>query len=393
MNPVIFHVDMDAFFSSVEQLDNPSLAGKPVIVGGRVEERGVVSACSYEARAFGVHSAMPMFQAKKLCPMGIFVPGRMKRYQEVSREVMAIFREFAPSVQPISIDEAFLDMTGTGRIYGTPQEAALVLKQRVEGEIGLKMSVGIGTSKYIAKLASDFRKPDGLWEVPPGGETDFIDQFTVRSLWGIGDKTAERLRLLGLTEPKQVRSLSRESLMRTIGRSLGSFLHDVCRGIDPGIFALRESSQSISCEETFSRDISDPWEVSCRLLSLAHQVIFRSLDEQVLGRTVFVKYKLTDFRSFTAQTSRETPFMSAEEIHSQARELLRSRWNGDPPLRLVGVGISSLSPAGEQVQGELFEDPYGKKRAVEEAVHRLKRRGSSLAKATSLLERYDKRRK
>ncbi len=392
--PVIFHVDMDAFYASVEQLDRPELAGRPVIVGGSAENRGVVSACSYEARAYGVHSAMPMFQARRLCPSAVVLQGRMKRYQEVSREIMEIFDSFAPSVQQISIDEAFLDMTGTEGICGPPAEAGTRLKELIRETVGLAVSVGIGPSKFIAKMASDYRKPDGLFEVKPGEETAFIDTLPIEKLWGIGAKTCAQIRARGFSTPETLRRPSQQVLQQYFGRSLGLYLYAAVRGIDPGIFPDRPQAKSVSNEETFSRDICDKQEISRYLLDLSHQVMFRTMDEGLTGCTAAVKYRLSDFRTFTCRATEDQPFTSAEQLYRRCRELLFERWDGVTPLRLVGVGLTSLREAAPgSVQGTLFGDDYEKQRSVEEAVHQLQRRGRKVMKASSMLKGFEKKRK
>ncbi len=394
MNPeVVFHVDMDAFYASVEQLDNPELLGKPVIVGGRVSNRGVVSACSYEARAFGIHSAMPMFQAVRLCPQGVFLPGRMHRYEEVSDSVMKILGEFAPSVQQISIDEAFLGMTGTHHIYGTPLEAGRLLKQRIRETLGLTISVGIGSSKFIAKMASDYRKPDGLYQVAPGNELQFIDSLPLGKIWGLGKKTRERLHSLGLHTASQLRELREESLRSTFGESMGHYLYQAARGIDPGILAVRQGAQSISNECTFSEDISSG-ELLCRyLLDLSHQVMFRCIDKQVTGYTVFIKIKLATFETTTAQATLPDPVLHAEQLYSHARELLLKRWDRSSPIRLLGVGLSSLVSSSSSCQKSLFQDQEAdlKKQAVEQAVFKIKKRGNGIGKASGLMRGFDKK--
>ncbi len=393
MNPdLIFHVDMDAFYASVEQLDNPELKGKPVIVGGQVGERGVVSACSYEARKFGVHSAMPMFQALRLCPEGVFLSGRMKRYEEISRCVMEILAEFAPKVHQISIDEAFLHMTGTQRLYGDPMDAGAALKKIIRSQLGLTISVGIGPSKFIAKMASDFKKPDGLYQVHPGSEILFIDCLGLDKLWGVGKKTREMLRSLGLHSPKRIREMSQPSLQRIAGESLGAYLYNAVRGIDPGILEERQSAGSISNEQTFLEDITEG-ELLCRhLLRLCHQVMFRAMDEGVTGYRVFIKIKYSTFQSTTAQMTLDRPILHAEQLYSHARDLLIKRWDGHAAVRLLGAGIGSLAPSQDAFQKSLFEDQELdlKKQSVEQAVYKLRKHGKGVGKASDLIRGFEK---
>ena len=249
-DPLFFHVDLDAFFAAVEVLDDPSLKGKPLIIGHK-GPRSVVSTCSYEARRFGVHSAMPMTTALRLCPQAVCVPGNMRRYSEKSKQVMAIIRDIAPSYIQASIDEAYLDMTGTETLYGGQREAALLLKDRVRQETGLTISVGVASSRFIAKLASDYRKPDGLTIVPRGLETEFVDAVGLRKLWGVGRATMEKLERYNIRSPADLRSYSLQRLEQLFGRSGGGYLYKVCRGQDPGIYSGENKSHSISAERTF----------------------------------------------------------------------------------------------------------------------------------------------
>ena len=283
----MLHVDMDAFYASVEQLDNPEYRGKPLVVGG-LGNRGVVSACSYEARAFGVHSAMPMYQARKLCPQAAFVRGRMERYSQISRQVIAILHEFSPVVQQISIDEAFLDMTGTQRLFGKSREAALLLKKRVKEETSLNISVGIGSSRFIAKMASDYDKPDGLCRVSPGKEIAFVDAVGLRKLWGIGESTLSSLARQGIRTVAQLRTYEEGRLRHLFGEAAGTYLWKICRGIDPGIHTGSTKSHSISTEMTFPIDVTDGEVLSQNLLGMSHEVMFRAIEEQVVSSTVAI---------------------------------------------------------------------------------------------------------
>ncbi len=389
---VLFHVDMDAFYASVEQCDNPSLRGKPVIVGG-TSTRGVVSACSYEARTFGVHSAMPMFQARIRCPQGVFVQGRMKRYEEVSGAVMDILGSFAPEVQQISIDEAFLVMTGTEGIYGAPLEAGRRLKQLIRDELQLTISVGIGPSRFIAKMASDAGKPDGLFQVLPGEEQLFVNSLPLSKLWGVGPKTIESLRSMGCTAPAHLQRYSEAQLRELFSPSLGSYLYRAVRGIDPGILMGAPKSRSISNETTFEHDISDIEVIKGYVLELSHQVMFRTMQEHLVGCTPFVKYKLATMQSFTCQQTIREPVLNAHQLYDTATKLLLGRWDGSPPLRLVGVGLSSLTQE-DTVQQSLFEDEQSQRqRDVEQAVLRLRERGNRLSKASSLARGFEKKQK
>ncbi len=232
--PVVFHVDLDAFYASVEQRDDPRLKGKPVIVGAAPGRRGVVSACSYEARRFGIHSAMAISQAYRRCPQGVFLPVRMERYLEVSRKVMGILGTYTPHMQQISVDEAFLDMTGTERLLGPAIEVGRGLKEEVKRETGLAITVGIGPNKYVAKLATNAGKPDGLTLVTQAEVEAFLDRLALKDLWGIGEKTLARLTELNIVSTAQLREFGSEELARLLGKGTASFLHGVVRGEDPG---------------------------------------------------------------------------------------------------------------------------------------------------------------
>lgn len=388
METLWFHVDMDAFYASIEQLDHPEYRGKPVVVGG-LATRGVVSACSYEARTFGIHSAMPMYQAKRLCPHAVFVRGRMERYSQVSRKVIEILRTFSPEVQQISIDEAFLDMTGTERLFGKPRQAAMALKSKVREETGLIISVGIGSSRFIAKMASDYGKPDGLVRISPGREIAFIDAVGLRKLWGIGDSTLTVLAKHSITTAAQLRQYSAGHLRQLFGEAAGMYLHKVCRGIDPGIHAGIIKSRSISTEMTFPTDVTEACVLEQNLLGMSHEVMFRALGEEVMGTTVAIKLRFSDFTTTSAQETLRTPLYSAEEIYALAKTLLHSRWHAPQPVRLLGVGLHNVQKRSVPVQEELFDNPYKRKRDLEKAVLALKAKGRDLRKASMLPGRDD----
>jgi len=386
METVFFHVDMDAFFASVEQMDHPEHRGKPLIVGG-LGNRGVVSACSYEARAFGVHSAMPMFQARKLCPEAIYVQGRMHRYNEVSKLILAILAEFSPDVQQISIDEAFLDMTGTVRLFGKPRAAAQMLKQKVREETSLVISVGIGPSRFIAKMASDFGKPDGLCRVSPGKEVVFVDAVGLKKLWGIGESSLAALARHHITTVPQLRAYSKEYLQRTFGTVAGEYYFLVSRGIDPGIYSGESKSHSISTECTFPVDVTDKDILHQYLLRMSHEVMFRSIEEKVMGKTVGIKVRYADFTTTSAQETPDKPIYSAEEIYRTACRLLDQRWTAGRSIRLIGVGLYQTRLGEAPLQEELFEDTYKRKRELEKAVLSLRAKGRNLEKASILQQR------
>ncbi|WP_369413687.1 DNA polymerase IV [Brucepastera parasyntrophica] len=323
--PVFFHVDLDAFFASVEQLDHPEYRGKPVIVGNSIEQRGVVSTCSYEARVFGVHSAMPMSRAYKLCPHAIFLPTDMKKYHKKSREIMQIFQSFSPVVQQVSIDEAFLDMTGTKKLFGVSENSAKMLKKRVLEETGLTVSVGVASNKYIAKIASGLAKPDGLTIIPAGGEEELISRLRLKDIWGIGEKTEARLMEAGLGTIEKLRTCSERILCLTLGHAGGKFLYEVLHGIDPGIFSGEALSRSVSSEKTFYTDITDKDILESILFEISSDVMFHLMDDNLSGRTVAVKIRYDDFRTVSIQETGENPVNDTTDLFARAQKLFRKK--------------------------------------------------------------------
>ncbi|TVQ40598.1 MAG: DNA polymerase IV [Spirochaetaceae bacterium] len=375
-DPVVFHCDLDAFYASVEQLDNPQYRDRPVIVGALPGHRGVVSACSYEARSYGVHSAMPVSQAHSRCPHGIFVPVRMSRYREVSQQVMEVFADFTPGVQQISVDEAFLDLSGTRRLFGPPGKTAAALKQAVRHRTGLTVTVGVAATRYVAKLASAHDKPDGLYVVDPGHEADFVLGLELSDLWGVGRKTLTRLQTLRIDTVAALRETRLEFLRGHFGESTGDYLYNVCRGIDPGIYSAESRSHSISSETTFEVDISDRQLIDRTLLELAEHVMFRLREERCRGATVTIKVRDSDFATRSAQRSLKHDLSSVDELYSEARLLLDRRWNGRDALRLIGLGVSGIEPDQDHdAQANLFSDrTEEKRRKVEQALVDLRRK-------------------
>jgi DNA polymerase IV len=390
---VVFHVDLDAFYASVEQMDDPTLAGKPVIVGAAPGHRGVVSACSYEARRFGIHSAMPISQAFRRCPQGVYLPVRMERYMEVSRQVMGILAGYTPHVQQISVDEAFLDLTGTERLFGPVRETGARLKAEIREKTGLAITVGIGPNKYVAKLATNSGKPDGLVEVRAEDVEGFMDGIALKDLWGIGEKTLQRLTELNISSVRQLRGLPQPELSRLLGAGASGFLSSVAHGADPGIFSEEPQSRSLSSETTFEKDRKDRTGIERILLELCHQVMFRMIEEGWKSKTVALKVRFHDFTTVSAQKTLKHWVSSAEELHGVARELLSSRWPGGIPIRLVGVGFSNLSPIDAQDQLELFTDEFSRKKKVEEAVFRLRRKMGDVTLTKASLMGSDLRRR
>jgi len=348
MHRVIMHVDMDAFYAAVEQRDNPELRGKPVIVGGGT--RGVVSAASYEARKYGVHSALPMFTARKLCPPGVFLPVRMGRYKEVSREVMALLAEVSPLVEQVSIDEAYVDLTGTEGLHGRPEELAARLKAQVRERTGLTCSVGLAPNKFLAKIASDLNKPDGLTVIPPEAVENFLMTLPVEKIPGVGPKTRERLAALGVQTAGDIRRETPEYWAKQLGK-WGRALYERALGIDASPVVPETEAKSSGAEDTLASDTEDR-EVLRRWLQAQAEEVGRDLRKHGLkGRTVTLKLKYSDFRQITRSTTLLEPTHSTQVIFAAVAGLLE-KVKLRMPVRLVGVSVSQLSRAGGQ--GVLF---------------------------------------
>jgi DNA polymerase-4 len=380
----IIHVDLDAFFAAVEQRDRPELRGKPVIVGGDPRSRGVVSTCSYEARRFGVHSAMPLRTALGLCPQGIFLPVDGAKYQRVSREVMAVLRRFTPAVEQVSIDEAFLDAAGSEALFGTAPEIGRRIKAEVVAATELTVSVGVATNKLIAKVASDLRKPDGLVVVQPGEEAAFLAPLEIRRLWGIGPKTAERLHGLGIRTIGELAALPVETLARALGDH-GGTLHDRALGIDADpVIGGGESAKSVSHETTFAVDVTDPAEIERTLLALTEGVSARLRAAGLRAGTVAVKVRDSQFRTITRQKSLAEPSDLTDTIWRTALELTRPEVRGKR-IRLLGVAATQL---GQPEQTTMFEVVDSKQRRVVDATDAVRRRfGDRAVTRASLLHR------
>ena len=385
MSAVFFHVDLDAFFASVERIDDPTLAGKPVIVGAAPGHRGVVSTCSYEARAFGVHSAMPISEAYRRCPQAVFLPVRMSRYAELSDRVMSIFADFTPDVRPVSIDEAFLDMTGTERLWGRAPEAAARLKTRVREETGLTISVGVAPNPYVAKIASGVRKPDGLVVVEDGGEEAFMLGLPLAKLWGAGEKTQERFSELGITCIAQLVNLGEAQLASLFGNAGGRFLYAASRGRDPGMFGTEPGSRSLSAETTLEHDSSDREIVADILLGLSEEIAYRLWSADLVSRTLVLKLRYSDFSTLTRRSSRAAPYRSSADTYKDALRILGRSWDGRSAIRLLGLGYADLGDAGDSVQGELFSEDAERKERAESAVHELLRSGRGTVTRARLL--------
>lgn len=340
----ILHLDLDAFYASVETLDNPELAGKPVIVGGS-ERRGVVCAASYEARKFGVHSAQPMATAKRLCPGGIFLPLRMKRYQEMSGRVFDIYHRFTPLVETLSIDEAFLDVTDSIRLFGAPVEIAGKIRSSVREETGLTVSAGVAANKLLAKIASDMNKPDGLTVVPLGREKEFLSPLHVGKLWGVGKVTGETLRRMGVLTIGDLSGVPEDVLERKLGRN-GVWLHRLSRGIDDRDVECEREARSIGHEDTYPEDLTDMESIKAELLFLSTRVSARMRRNGVKGRTITLKVKYKDFTLVTRAETLHQATDDGGDLYRSVLPLLAKTDAGKRPVRLLGISLSNLS-AGE----------------------------------------------
>ncbi len=348
---MILHLDMDAFYAAVEQLDRPELVGCCVIVGGTAG-RGVVAAASYEARRCGVRSAMPMFQARRLCPHGVFLRPRMARYQALSAAIMAILREVSPRVEPVSIDEAFVDLSGTGRLHGAAREAAGMIKQRVREALRLSCSVGVAPTRFLAKIASDMHKPDGLTVIGPEEVLDFIDRLPVEKVPGVGPKALAKLNAIGVRFLGEIRALPAEILTPIFG-SYGVRLIELAHGIDATPVSPDTPAKSISSECTLAEDTHDRRQLARCLLAQADEVAAGLRREEVQARTVVLKLRHADFTLHTRRMTCSPPARSARELYRRAIRLLEEHRPGQP-IRLVGLGATGFVPAGTPRQREIF---------------------------------------
>ena len=339
----IIHVDMDAFYASVEQRDRPELRGKPVIVGADPRGRGVVSAASYEARRYGVHSAMPIGRAARLCPGGVFLPVDMDKYAVVSRQIMAILAEFTPLVEPLSIDEAFLDVTQTRALFGDGPEQGRRIKSRIEAAVRLTASVGVASNKFIAKVASELEKPDGLVVVPPGREAAFLAPLPVARLWGVGRVTGEHLETMGIRTIGQLAAVPASLLRARFGES-GPFLHELTRGQDDRPVEPFAPPKSMGAEETFGADHRDVERLRATLREQAERIGRELRESHYAGRTVTLKLRFADFSTITRSHTAE-PTQDGLVIYRAVRALL-DRVVLRQPVRLIGVSISGLGEAG-----------------------------------------------
>jgi DNA polymerase-4 len=373
----ILHVDMDAFYASVEVMDNPDLAGLPVIVGGTPEGRGVVAAASYAAREFGVHSAMSAYRAKKLCPQGVFVTPRMWRYADLSHDIRGIFAEYTPLIEPISLDEAFLDVTGSGKLFGSPLDIARAIKRRIRDEIGLVASVGIASNKYLAKLASDLEKPDGFVEIRQEDARGRLAPLPVGRLWGVGKVAQKSLAEVGIRTIGDISRMPLEQLENLLG-SPARRLRALALGIDDRSVVSEGKARSISAENTFATDIGDANELRAHLDLLAERVAGRTRRSGFEAYTIQLKARYANFTTVTRAQTLAEPTAQTPTIRDTARDLLEKRLGRKGrALRLLGVGVSNLVRAGETQPLLIEEDSHRKHRTLDGAMDALQDRFGS----------------
>jgi len=336
----ILHVDMDAFFASVEERDNPALKGKAVVVGAGV--RGVVSAANYEARKFGIHAAMPVGRAKRLAPHAIFVPPNMSRYSEVSSHIMEIFRSVTPLVEPLSLDEAFLDVTGAKRLLGDGREIAKQIRAKVEASEGITCSVGIATTKFIAKLASGRCKPNGMLEIASDRVLEFLHPLPVNAIWGVGPKTNEELQKLGLRTVADIANTPRQTLIRALGEASGASLYELAWGRDYRDVEPEEVDKSISAAETFDKDTEDQEIVLRELLRLTEKATYRMREKDFSARTISIKVRFADFKTITRSKTVPLAISATHEVFEVVRNLFLALKLDRARIRLVGVSLDGL---------------------------------------------------
>jgi DNA polymerase-4 len=353
---LIMHLDMDAFFASVEQRDHPEYRGRPVVVGAKPGGRGVVATCSYEARRYGIRSAMPISEAYRRCPSAIYVRPDKRRYAEASRRVMAVLGEISPQVEQVSVDEAYLDITGLERLFGDARQIGEMTRARVRQAVNLGCSVGIGPNRLIAKLASDYQKPDGLTLVMPDEVQGFLDPMPVANLRGVGNKGIRSILRLGIKTIAQLRACSREELILHFGERFGLSLYRQARGISSSEVGGVQERKSISKEHTFGEDVSDQRLLKEKLRSLASQVARTARREGLKGTTVTLKLRLGGFETHTHQRCSNRPFDDDLTLFNMAWELYRESSYADRPLRLIGVGISHWREEAQDLFGDAGTD-------------------------------------
>ncbi len=383
----ILHADMDAFYASVELRRNPDLKGKPVVVG-HPGGRAVVLAATYEARAFGVHSAMPMAQAMRRCAGLVVVPPDHSAYGEASREVMAVFRDVTPEVEPLALDEAFIDVSGAIRRLGSPREIATQIRDRIAAEQRLPCSIGVASTKFVAKLASSHAKPDGLLVVPKESVLAFLHPLPIGALWGVGDKTEELLGRIGMRTIGDIAATPLSTLVHTVGKAAGTHLHALANGQDPRRVVPDEPDRSIGAEETFARDIADREGILRELLRLSERCAERLRASGQVGRTVAIKVRFSDFRTINRSRTLAQHTDVARMIYETAGQLYDALHIDGSPLRLVGVRVEGLARSAEMPEQLTLAGDAEEWRAAEQAVDRVSERfGHGVVRPATLVKR------
>ena len=380
----ILHVDMDAFYASVEVAKDPSLKGKPLVVGGQ-GGRGVVTSASYEARAFGVTSAMPMIRARRLCPHAIFMPNDFHAYSEYSERIREVFLSFTPLVEPLSLDEAFLDVSGSIKLFGPPVEMARKIKEATMA-FGLPCTVGVAPNKFLAKLASGLGKPDGLLVVHADKVREFLDPLPVTALWGVGAATGEQLRRLGLKTIADIRAVGERTLQRAIGEAMGAHLHALAHGIDDRAVVPHEAAKSVGSEETFSSDLDSTDDILREILRLSDRTAGRLRAKQLCGRTVTLKVRFSNFSTITRSKTLDAELDAASEIYTVARSLYLKLDPNRPRIRLLGLSVTGLAQGPARRQLDLLETQKAGWPEASDAVDKIRQRwgADSVGPATLL---------
>ena len=345
----IIHIDMDAFYASVEQRDHPELRGKPIAVG-HAEERGVVSAASYEARKYGVRSAMSSLKAKQLCPHIVFVPGQMSVYKEVSAQIHAIFHDYTDLIEPLSLDEAFLDVTHNKKGISLAVDIAKEIKQRIRQELNLVASAGISYNKFLAKVASDYRKPDGLCTIHPDQALEFIATLPIEAFWGVGKVTAQKMHALGIHKGKDLQKCTLEMLTRLFGKA-GNIYYDFARGIDLRPVESIRIRKSVGCEHTLEKDITLKSSVIIELYHVATELVERLKRNDFAGNTLTLKIKFYDFKQITRSITQEKELQNMKDILPLAKQLLKEVDFSIRPIRLIGLSVSNPKEEQEEEHG------------------------------------------
>ncbi len=382
----ILHIDMDAFFALVEVRENPSLAGKQVIVGYD-GNRGVVLSATYEVRKLGVHSAMPMSRALRLAPNAIVVEPDHEKYSEVSENVMAIFESVTPLVQPLSVDEAFLDISGAQKLMGTPSQIGEVIRARVSDEQGITCSVGVASTMFVAKLATNFAKPDGLHVVPADKVIEFLHPLPIGALWGVGEKTAEQLARLGLVNVSDIANTPVKTLARVVGQAAAEHLYELSWGRDPRVVTPNQAEKSIGAERTFEADIDDPEEILAQILDLSNKVAKRLRAANYFSRTITIKVRFADFTSVTRSKSLSASTDLATDIYGTSKSLFEAMHLQRARIRLVGVRATGLVPTSESSVQLEFSNRDSGWREAEEAMDQVSLKfGNSAVKPARLIK-------